>query len=161
MAENDSTEAGDGAKSDTRQMTIQKIYVKDLSFESPSSPQIFAEPPEHEVDLNLSTNTTSLGHDIYEVNLAITITVRAGEKTAYLIEVQQAGVFLIQGFSDEERAPILGSYCPNTLFPFAREAVSDIVNKGGFPQFILAPMNFDAIYAQHVQQNAASAQTEH
>jgi preprotein translocase subunit SecB len=89
---------------------------------------------------------------MFEVALNITVTVKLGETTAYLVEVTQAGIFTVAGFSDQEMGPMMGSFCPNILFPYAREVISDLVSKGGFPQLILAPVNFDALYMQHLQQ---------
>jgi protein translocase subunit secB len=94
---------------------------------------------------------------MFEVSLSITVTVKSLDNVAYLVEVNQAGIFSISGFSDEEKAPMLGSFCPNILFPYAREVVSDLVGKGGFPQLLLAPVNFDALYAQHIQQTQQQA----
>ncbi len=134
-----------------KQFSIQKIYTKDLSFETPSSPKIFTEKWEPTVDLNLSSQILPLEHSLYEVTLTITITVKSIESIAYLVEVSQAGIFTLSGFTEEEMGPMLGSFCPNILFPYAREAVSDLVAKGGFPQLLLAPVNFDALYAQQLQ----------
>jgi preprotein translocase subunit SecB len=135
-----------------RQLALQKLYIKDLSFETPHSPQVFTQKWEPAVEFNLATNAQQLQDALYEVSMTVTVTVKLEDKTAYLIEVSQAGVFALVGFSNEELGPLLGSYCPNILFPFAREAVSDLVIKGGFPPMLLAPVNFDALYAQHVQQ---------
>jgi preprotein translocase subunit SecB len=134
-----------------KQFSIQKIYTKDMSFETPNSPKIFTEKWEPMVDFNLGSNVQPLENGLYEVALTVTITVKSEDKTAYLVEINQAGIFTLIGFSDEELSPMLGSFCPNILFPYAREAVSDLVAKGGFPQLILAPVNFDALYAQHIQ----------
>lgn len=134
-----------------KQFSIQKIYTKDLSFETPSSPKIFTEKWEPTIDLNLSSQILPLDQSLYEVTLTITITVKSIESIAYLVEVSQAGIFTLSGFSEEEMGPMLGSFCPNILFPYAREAVSDLVAKGGFPQLLLAPVNFDALYAQQLQ----------
>ncbi len=139
-------------KPEDKNFSIQKVYTKDISFETPNSPKIFTEKWEPAVDFNLGTNVQPLEDDLYEVSLTVTVTVKCGEQTAYLVEVSQAGVFTLKGFSDEERGPMMGSFCPNILFPYAREVVSDLVNKGGFPQLLLAPVNFDALYAQHLQQ---------
>ncbi|MGY6275862.1 protein-export chaperone SecB [Methylomonas sp. MgM2] len=136
-----------------KQFSIQKIYIKDISFETPNSPKIFTQKWEPSLDLNLGTNVETLENSMYEVSLSITVTVKIGDAIAYLVEIKQAGIFTIAGFSEQEMGPMLGSFCPNVLFPYAREAVSDIVNKGGFPQLILAPVNFDALYMQHLQQN--------
>ena len=134
------------------QFEIQRIYVKDISFESPNTPHTFTEDWKPEVALNLETKSTRVQDNMHEVVLSITATVTSGKKTAFLIEVHQAGVFMINGFPNEQLHQMLGSFCPNILFPYAREVVSDIVVRGGFPQLILAPVNFDALYAQHVDQ---------
>jgi preprotein translocase subunit SecB len=142
----------------SKNFSIQKIYTKDISFETPSSPKIFTEKWEPTVDFNLGTHVQNLDENLFEVALSITVTVKCQESTAYLVEVNQAGIFAMSGFNEQELSPMLGSFCPNILFPYAREAISDIVTKGGFPQLLLAPVNFDAIYAQHIQQNSSSAQ---
>lgn len=134
------------------QFTIQKIYVKDLSFETPNSPQVFLEKWEPDVSLQLSNGATSLNETTHEVVLTLTVTAKQKDKTAYLIEVQQAGIFNMTGYEKDQLAAMVGSYCPHVLFPYAREAVSDIVTRGGFPQLLLAPINFDALYQQHMEQ---------
>ncbi len=144
MAEQDATEE--------KKFSIQKIYTKDVSFETPNSPQIFTEKWEPTVDFNLGTNVEPLENALFEVTLSVTVTVKCKDTTAYLVEVTQSGIFSLDGFSDEEMGPMVGSFCPNILFPYAREVVSDIVAKGGFPQLLLAPVNFDALYSQHLQQ---------
>ncbi|MBT4838753.1 MAG: protein-export chaperone SecB [Methylococcales bacterium] len=146
-------------KNNEKQFAIQKIYTKDMSFETPHSPQIFTEEWKPELNLNLNTETKPIQEDVIEVILSLTVTVKIGEKTAYLVEIQQAGIFTIQGFPESEIGHLLGSFCPNILFPYAREAVSDLVNKGGFPQLLLAPVNFDALYTQHLEQQKNSTQT--
>jgi preprotein translocase subunit SecB len=142
----------DEGKQPERQLALQKLYVKDVSFETPNSPNVFTLKWEPAVEFNLNTHTTTLQEDLYEVALTVTVTVKLEDKTAYLVEVTQAGIFALMGFSASELGPLIGSYCPNILFPFAREAVSDLVIKGGFPPMLLAPVNFDALYAQHLQQ---------
>jgi len=132
---------------------IQKIYTKDISFETPNSPNIFTQKWEPSLDLNLSTQVAPLENSMFEVGLTITVTVKIADNIAYLVEVIQAGIFSVGGFSDQEMGPMLGSFCPNILFPYAREVISDLVSKGGFPQLILAPVNFDALYMQHLQQS--------
>jgi preprotein translocase subunit SecB len=139
-------------KPEEKQFSIQKIFTKDISFETPSSPKIFTEKWEPTVDFNLGTNVEPLENALYEVSLSVTVTVKCKDTTAYLVEVNQAGIFSLTGFPEQEMGPMLGSFCPNILFPYAREVVSDLVAKGGFPQLLLAPVNFDAIYAQHIQQ---------
>jgi preprotein translocase subunit SecB len=143
-----------------KQFSIQKIYTKDISFESPNTPKIFTEKWEPTVELNLGTNVAPLENSMYEVALTITATVKIGESTAYLVEVNQAGIFLLAGFTEAEMGPMLGSFCPNILFPYAREAISDLVVKGGFPQMLLAPINFDALYSQHIQQQQQAPGSE-
>jgi len=144
MAEENNTEE--------KQFSIQKIYTKDMSFETPNSPKIFTEKWEPAVEFNLGTNVLTLESSLFEVAITVTITVKSGSTTAYLVEIIQAGIFSLSGFTDQEMGPMVGSFCPNILFPYAREAVSDLVAKGGFPQLLLAPVNFDALYAQHLQQ---------
>lgn len=141
-----------------KQFAIQKIYSKDVSFETPNSPRIFTLKWEPALDLNLGTNVQTLENDMFEITLTITATVKIGESTAYLVEIQQAGIFTITGFTEQEMGPMLGSFCPNILFPYAREVISDLVSKGGFPQLILAPVNFDALYMQHLQNAQQNSQ---
>lgn len=152
MSEQDTPQAGaeQGAQSN---LAIQKIYTKDVSFETPNTPGIFRhEEWSPAVNLQLASSSNNLDGDAYEVVLSITVTAKLGEDTAYLCEVQQAGVFSIAGFSDQDKHYMLGAYCPNILFPYAREAISDLVTRGGFPQMLLAPVNFDALYSQQMQQ---------
>lgn len=141
------------------QFAIQKIYLKDISFEAPHTPLVFTEKWAPNIDLQLSSASHNIDETLYEVVLTVTVTAKLGDKSAFLVEVQQAGIFTIQGVG-ENLGHILGSFCPNILFPFARETVADLVTRGGFPQLLLAPVNFDALYAQHlqrVQQNAAAS----
>jgi preprotein translocase subunit SecB len=141
----------------TSEFRIERIFIKDISFESPNTPHTFIEEWKPEVSLNLETKSNRIQDNMHEVVLSITATVSSNKKTAFLIEVHQAGVFMINGFSNDQLHQMLGSFCPNILFPYAREAVSDIVIRGGFPQLILAPVNFDALYAQHMEQQAKGA----
>lgn len=134
-----------------QQFAMQKIYVKDVSFETPNSPEVFTQEWKPDVNVQLDTSGKLIGPDVHEVVLGITVTVKMGDKVAYLVEIHQAGIFTIKGFADNDRGAMLGSYCPNVLFPFAREVISDLVTKGGFPQLLLAPVNFDAIYQEHLQ----------
>jgi preprotein translocase subunit SecB len=141
------------------QFGIQRIYIKDISFEAPGSPQAFNDQWEPQFNLDLNTSATNIGEHNFEVFLHVTVTANNNEKTAFLVEVQQAGIFHIEDFPDEVVRNMLGSFCPNILFPYAREAVSDIVTRGGFPQLLLSPINFDALYQQHLQQQAQQADT--
>lgn len=138
------------------QFEIQRIFVKDLSFEAPNTPHTFVEEWKPEVSLNLETKSNRIQENLHEVVLSITATVNTGKKTAFLIEVKQAGVFMLNGFTSEQLHHMLGSFCPNILFPYAREVVSDLVVRGGFPQLILAPVNFDALYAQHLEKQSST-----
>lgn len=133
------------------EFALQRIYTKDVSFETPNSPDVFSQSWEPKSNLNLNSSVTPLGEDLYEVILSVTVTTSIEEKTAYLVEVQQAGIFLAKGFPDQDMGPMMGAYCPNILFPYAREVISDLVSKGSFPQLLLTPVNFDALYAQHMQ----------
>lgn len=141
------------------QFAIHKIYVKDISFETPNSPDIFGVEWNPAVNMQVSNEANSIKGDIeslYEVVLTVTVTVTLGEKTAYLIEVQQAGIFQMQGFPEQALSQIAATVCPNILFPFAREVVSDTVTRGGFPQLLLAPVNFEALYQQQLKQTAGN-----
>ena len=140
-----------------RKISIQKIYVKDFSFESPQTPQVFAQGKwEPKTNLNLrSTHSAGTGGH-HEVVLTITVETKHDDKTVFLIELQQAGLFQITGYNDEEFSAVVGSFCPNVLFPYARESIAGIVAKGGFPELLLQPINFDALYAQ----SRAEAQKE-
>jgi len=128
---------------------IVRVYLKDVSFETPNSPAIFTQEFRPEVNLQLNTSVSQLEGDLFEVVLHLTVTSKQGDKTGFLVEVQQAGIFEIKGFDDAQKGHMLGAYCPDTLYPFAREAVSDLVTKGGFPQLLLSPINFEAVYAQN------------
>jgi preprotein translocase subunit SecB len=136
------------------QLSLQRIYIKDVSFEAPGAPQIFQQAGQPNVELNLSQRVAQLGNDSYEVVLSVTATCKLEEKTAYLAEVHQAGIFGLAGFDDQGRDAVLATYCPNVLFPYVRQAVSDLVQNGGFPPFFLQPINFDALYADQLRRRA-------
>lgn len=144
---------------DNRKFDLQRIYTKDLSFETPNSPEVFTLEWKPESNLALNSEVNNLGGDAYEVTLSVTVTTKIEDKIAYLVEVKQAGIFTLKGFPNEEMEPMLGAYCPNILFPYAREVVSDLVNKGGFPQLLLTPVNFDHLFAQHMQKKQAAKET--
>ena len=145
MAEQNSTDAPQ------KNFGVQKIYVKDMSFETPNSPAVFTQEWKPEINLELNSQANKVADDVHEVVLSLTVTAKLGETTAYLVEVQQAGIFAMKGFADAELPPMLGAFCPGTLYPYARETVSDLVARGGFPQLVLAPINFDALFAQQIQ----------
>ncbi len=142
------------------QFKLQRIYCKDISFETPNSPSMFLGEWKPQMDLQLNTEMKKLDDDNYEVVLTVTVTVKSGDKTAFLAEVQQGGIFNISGVPEEQMNPVIGITCPNILFPYAREVVSDLVNRGSFPQLLLAPVNFEAIYAQQAQQAQKQAGSE-
>jgi len=148
MSEEEKGQAVAGEK----QFSIQKVYVRDISFETPNTPQIFQEKWEPETNMQLGNKATVLAEGVHEVTLSVTVTAKLGDKTAYLAEVQQCGIFNVSGYDQNELPPIMGSLCPNILFPFAREAISDLVTRGGFPQLLLSPVNFDALFAEYASQ---------
>lgn len=140
------------------QFNIQRIYIKDVSFETPNSPAIFQNEWQPEVKLDLDTRSNKLSEEVFEVVLSLTVTAKNGKETAFLCEVQQAGIFSISGLTEPQLAHSLGAYCPNILFPYARELVGSLVNRGTFPQLNLAPVNFDALFAQYVQQRQSPSE---
>ena len=142
------------ASSQHPEFTIQRIYVKDLSLECPQSPHSFQEEWQPELNLQFTKNTRSLAESTYEMVLQITVTAISKDKTLFLVEVNQAGLFTLKGFTDEQNQQILHITCPTILFPYAREAVSDLVGRAGFPPLYLAPVNFEALYAQQIQEQS-------
>ncbi len=152
-----------GAQQQQPQFMIQKIYTKDISFETPNSPEIFREEWKPELDLQMTNEYKQLDDNTHDITLVATVTAKIEDKTAFLIEVKQAGIFTLAGYSQEEMGPLVGSVCPNILFPYIREVISDIVLKGGFPQLVLAPVNFDGLYRNQLEQakQAADKQTTH
>lgn len=142
------------------QFSLQRIYMKDLSFEAPKSPEIFRQEWVPSVALDLNTRQKGLDGDFHEVVLTLSVTVKTGEEIAFIAEVQQAGIFLIKGLDAASMSHTLGAFCPNLLFPYAREALDNLVVRGSFPALMLAPVNFDALYAQELQRiQAAGAET--
>ena len=135
--------------------TVEKIYVKDVSFEAPGAPAIFSEQGQPDLQLNLNQRVQRLGENAFEVVLGVTLTCKAGDKTAYVAEVQQAGIFGLMGLEAQAVDVLLGTQCPNILFPYVRQLVSDLVQAGGFPPFFLQPINFEALYAESLRQRAA------
>ncbi|EJL93586.1 protein-export chaperone SecB [Pantoea sp. BIGb0393] len=134
------------------QFQIQRVYTKDVSYEAPNAPQVFQKEWEPEVKLDLDTASSQLADGVFEVVLRVTVTATVGEETAFLCEVQQAGIFTISGIEGTQMAHCLGAYCPNILFPYARECVTSLVSRGTFPQLNLAPVNFDALFMNYLQQ---------
>lgn len=144
---------------DEPQFAIQRLYVKDLSLECPNSPDIFLDEWEPELHMDLVTDAKNkLDEGVHEVILTVTVTVKVKDKTAFLVEVQQAGIFTVINFPEDQIKPMLGSFCPNILYPYAREVVSDAIMRAGFPQLYLHPVNFDALYEQHEQDGSEGGQ---
>jgi preprotein translocase subunit SecB len=131
--------------------SIEKIYVKDLSLELPNAPQCFLERDSAQIAVQMGSTGNAVGEGTFEVALTVTVTAKIGDKTQFLIEVAQAGIFIIQNVPQEDLEPIVAVACPNILFPYAREAVSDAVVRAGFPPVLLAPVNFEAMYRQRLE----------
>lgn len=138
--------------------SIEKLYVKDISLEIPNAPQVFLEREVPTVDVQIHHNSSTLETGVYQTVLTVTVTAKAGEKTMFLVEVAQAGIFAVRNVPQQDIDPILGIACPNILFPYAREVVSDVVVRAGFPPVVLNPVNFESIYAQQQQQPSAPQQ---
>lgn len=148
----------DQLQNDEAQFMIQRVYVKDLSYEAPNTPAVFQQQWEPELSLDLNTTHTQLENGVFEVVLTVTATVANQKATAFLVEVKQAGIFTIQGAAANQLDHLLNSFCPSLLFPYAREAITSQVIRGSFPQLVLAPINFDALYMQQVSEKQQSAQ---
>ncbi len=161
MAEENNQEAVQQEQQEQQQQAqfqLQKIYVKDVSYEVPNAPQVFQEDGQVEIKMNLAQKVENLAEGVHEVVLTVTVTASLGEKTAYLAEVQQAGIFSIKGLNEQATHAALNTLCPHTLFPYARRAITDLVADGGFPPLVLQPINFDQIYSQRMQEAQAQAQ---
>ncbi len=149
------------AQNDGPQFSVEKIYVKDVSFESPKAPHIFNEQGQPQLNMNLNQRVQRLGDNAFEVVLGVTLTCSSGEgegNTVYVAEVQQAGVFVLTGFEPNVADALLGTQCPNILFPYARQLVSELIQAGGFAPFLLQPINFDALYAETLRQRQQQAE---
>ncbi|SBS35406.1 Protein-export protein SecB [Marinomonas aquimarina] len=144
------------------QLQIQRIFLKDVSFESPRSPLVFQEEWKPEVGLELNTKSRQVGENLYEVVLDITVNVKNNGEAAYLVQVQQGGLFTISGFEERQLHHALGAFCPGTLFPYARETIDSVITKGSFNPVMLAPINFDALYLENLQkqQNETAEATQ-
>lgn len=140
-----------------QQFLLQRIYLKDLSYEAPKTPQLFREQWKPDVNLEINNSAEVVEGDIYEVVLKVTVTVKNGESTAFIVEVAQAGLFLLQGIEGIQKEAILKGVCANILFPYARETVSDVVARGTFPQFLMQPINFEAAFAENLRQQQLKA----
>lgn len=152
--------AGASNDANAKQLVLQKIYLKDCSFESPNSPEMFTVSQwDPKVQLNITSSTKNIAQDVYEIVLQINIEAKQSDRAAFLCEIQQAGVVTLRGFTEEERRRLLGGYCPGLVFPYAREAISDLVTKGGFPQLLLQPLNFEAMYLKQMEEQQRQAAT--
>lgn len=156
-----STAAG-AATTPQRQVLLQKIYVKDASLEVPLAPEVFTRQWQPQIDVQVNTEVKGMENDQFHVVLAVTVTAKLGNDVAFLVETHQAGLFVVRGFAtNEDRQAILAGYCPSLIFPFARETIADLVQRAGFPQLLLQPINFEALYVDHVNklrdQQAAGA----
>lgn len=143
---------------------IEKIYVKDLSLEIPGAPQVFLEAQQPQLEIQVRNESQRVGEGLYEVSITVTATAKAGEKTLFLAEAAQAGIFSLKNVPGADLEPLLAVACPTILYPYARETISDLVTRGGFPPVLLSPVSFEALYAQRLQQQAGAApqaQAEH
>ncbi len=139
---------------------LQRIYIKDLSFESPNAPATFQKEWKPQISMDLNTRNQAISSNQFEVVLALTITAKIEDKVAFIIEIQQAGIFMAEGLDQQQMAQTLGAFCPNILFPYAREAIDTVVLKGSFPALMLAPINFDAIFADSMRRQQEKQQQE-
>jgi preprotein translocase subunit SecB len=158
MANSDNTnEAAASTENQQPVFGIEKLYVKDASIEVPGAPQIFTDRTQHQVGVELGNAAQKLDDGIFDVSLKVTVTAKIGDKVAFLVEITQSGIFSIRNVPEENLEPIIAIACPNILFPYAREAVSDMVTRAGFPPVLLNPINFEALYMQQQAANAAKA----
>ena len=157
MTEEQTPEAVAEEQPQQAQFQLQKLYMKDVSFELPNAPQIFQDDGQVEIKMNLAQRVENLADGVHEVVLTVTVTANLSEKTAYLAEVQQAGIFAISGLNEQATHAAVNTLCPHTLFPYARRAITDLVADGGFPPLVLQPINFDQIYAQRMQEAQAQS----
>jgi len=148
---------GADAAAQQAQFTVEKIYVKDVSFEAPNTPQVFNEQGQPQLSMNLNQKVGRLDGDAFEVILGVTLTCTLNDKTVYLAEVEQAGIFGLSGFDDRTLDMMLGTYCPNVLFPYVRQTISDLITTGGFPPFYMQPINFEALYAEGLRRRSEQA----
>lgn len=155
MSEENVNGAAASAEANGPAFTVEKIYAKDVSFEVPGAPAVFNEQNQPQLQMNLNQSVQRLNDNAFEVVLGITLTCNAGDKTLYVAEVKQAGVFGLAGFDAQTLDGMLGTHCPNVLYPYARQLISDLIQSGGFPPFFLQPINFEALYAEGLRQRAA------
>jgi preprotein translocase subunit SecB len=154
MADEIPTGTAPAADPNAQELVLQSIYIKDASFEAPNGPNLQVTEWNPQFGMNMNTTGSTVAENLQEVVLTITLDAKIGDKVAYLVEVKQAGIFLIRGYSVDEARRIVGSFCPGVLFPYVRQAISDLILKGGFPPFLLPPVNFDALFQQSLEQAA-------
>ena len=152
MADETPIGAAPAVDPNAQELVLQSIYIKDASFEAPNGPNLQVAEWNPQFGMSMNTTGATVADNMHEVVLTITLEAKIAEKVAYLVEVKQAGVFLIRGYSEDEGRRIIGSFCPGVLFPYVRQAISDLILKGGFPPFLLPPVNFDALFQQSIDQ---------
>ncbi len=139
---------------------IEKVYVKDLSLEIPSAPQVFLESESPQLEVQITNDSSQFADSLFEVTVTVTVTARLGDRTLFLAEATQAGIFTVRGVPKDELDPLLGIGCPTIVYPYARETISDLVTRGGFPPVLLSPVSFETIYARRQQEAAADRRIE-
>jgi preprotein translocase subunit SecB len=144
--------ANGAAEANGPAFSVEKIYVKDVSFEVPGAPQVFSEQGQPQLEMNLNQRVQRIADNLFEVVLGVTLTCKMSDRTIYLTEVQQAGVFGLAGFDEPTLDAMLGIHCPTVLYPYARQVISDMIQAGGFPPFLLQPINFEGLYAESLRQ---------
>ena len=157
MADDITTGTAPASDQNAQELLLQNIYIKDSSFEAPTGPNIQVTEWNPQFNLNMNTSAATMAETLHEVVLTITLEAKVADKVAYLVEVKQGGLFMIRGYSDDETRRVVGAFCPGVLFPYARQAVSDLILRGGFPPFLLPPVNFDGLFQQSLEQAARQA----
>ena len=157
MADQIPTGPAPGTDPNAPELVLQNIYIKDSSFEAPTGPNIQVTEWNPQFNLNMNTSASTMADTVHEVVLTITLEAKVADKVAYLVEVKQGGLFMIRGYSADDTRRVVGAFCPGVLFPYARQAVSDLILRGGFPPFLLPPVNFDGLFQQSLEQAARPA----
>jgi preprotein translocase subunit SecB len=157
MADQIPTGTAAAPEQNAQELVLQNIYIKDASFEAPTGPNIQVTEWNPQFNLNMNTTASMMAESVHEVVLTITLEAKVADKVAYLVEVKQGGLFMIRGYTDDDTRRVVGAFCPGVLFPYARQAVSDLILRGGFPPFLLPPVNFDGLFQQSLEQAARQA----
>jgi preprotein translocase subunit SecB len=152
--------ADDQQQANQPSFQIEKLYVKDLSLEIPNAPQVFVQQTQPQLEVQINTEGGQFAEGLFEVSVSATVTAKAGERTLFLAEAVQAGIFSVRNVPAQELDPLLGIGCPTILFPYLRETISDVITRGGFPPVILSPVSFEAIYMQRLQQQGTQQQPQ-